>query len=229
VVEVGSALMWIIAFVLGLEHALDADHIVAVSTILSDNRNLRKSLILGSMWGLGHIITLFFVGLFVLALRIMIPDNMARLFEFTVGIMLIILGIFVIKALISDKIHLHRHGHGEYAHIHFHSHNATESHDHAHKSLFAGMLQGLAGSATLMLLALSTIGSVTPGLIFILIFGIGVILGMLSVGALIGSLFIFTALHFSKIHETIRAMTGFISIGLGIFIMIKIDFINALL
>jgi len=181
------------------------------------------------MWGLGHIITLFFVGLFVLTLRIMIPDNMARLFEFTVGIMLIIFGIFVIKALISDKIHLHRHGHGEYAYIHFHSHNATESHDHAYKSLFAGMLQGMAGSATLMLLALSTIGSVTLGLIFILIFGIGVILGMLSVGALIGSLFIFTALHSSKIHETIRAMTGFISIGLGIFIIIKIGFIEAVL
>lgn len=228
VVEFASALMWAIGFVLGLEHSLDADHVVAVSTILSNCRNLRRSLILALSWGLGHTITLFFAGLFVLALRIMIPESVGRLFEFAVGIMLILLGISVVKALIADKIHLHRHAHGEYTHAHFHSHSATESHNHAHKSLFAGVLQGMAGSAALMLLTLSTVNSVTLGLIYILIFGIGVILGMLIIGGLIGSLLIFAAVHLNKIHEMIRAITGLASICLGTFIIIEIGLTGVL-
>jgi hypothetical protein len=132
--------------------------------------------------------------------------------------MLIFLGIYVIRGLLVDRARL--------------SHSTNDEHKtqplanhkdrHAHRSLLAGALQGLGGSAALMLVTLATVGSATIGVIFIAIFGIGVILGMLIIGALIGGLLVFTAIHLNKIHDTIRAITGCISIGFGIFIITSI-------
>lgn len=221
-VEGASALIWIVVgLVLGLEHSFDPDHVVAVSAILTNHKSIRKSLVLGSLWGLGHTIAIFFAGILVLALSMVIPKSVMSLFEFAAGTMLIILGIFVIKSLITRRIYPKRHSDTEHA-LQSQPHNDFMGHRHEHKSLLAGILQGLGGSAALMLVTLSTVNSVTLGLAFILIFGIGVILGMLSIGTLIGSLLKFTALHFNKIHEMIKAITGSAAIIFGIYIIVRI-------
>lgn len=217
-VEVTSPLILGIGFLLGLEHAFDADHVVAVSSIICNSKSMKKSLMLGTVWGLGHTITIFLAGVIVLGLRIAIPTGFVQLFELIAGIMLIFLGIYVIRGLLVDRARLSHSTNDENNAQPLENHKAS----HAHGSLFAGALQGLGGSAALMLVTLSTVGSAAIGIIFIAIFGLGVILGMLIVGALIGGLLVFTAIHLNKIHDTIRAITGCISIGFGIFIITSI-------
>lgn len=215
--ETGSILVLLFGFLLGLEHTLDLDHIAAIFTIVSENRNLVKSLLAGGVWGLGHTAVLFIVGILVLALKLTIPDSIARLFEFAVGIMLIALGGLVVRTVWLDKVHIHRHSHGKYSHIHAHSHKNTESHHHMHKSLLVGMIQALAGSAVLMLLVVSTMQTVVQGFVFILMFGIGTIVGMTIIGGLISLPFLLTKWSI-KTNTMIKITTGIASIGLGLLI-----------
>lgn len=218
--ETGSVLPLLFGFLLGLEHTLDLDHLIAVSTIVSESKSVVKSLLTGGVWGLGHTTVLFIVGILVLALKLTIPDSITRIFEFAVGIMLVILGILVIRRVRLSRVHIHRHGHGERSHIHAHSHKNTESHRHIHKSLLVGMLQALAGSAMLMLLAVSTMETMVQGLVFILMFGIGTIVGMITIGALISLPFLF-AKWSTKTSRTLKVITGLISIGLGLLIVME--------
>ena len=220
-VEVFSPLVLGVALVLGLEHAFDADHVVAISTILSNTRSLRRSLLLGTVWGLGHSVTIFIIGAAVLALRVMVPQSIVSFFEVIAGIMLIVLGVYVIRGVMIERAassqlssldpHLHP----------VHSEHNHPGHKDAHKSLLAGVIQGLGGSAAIMLVTLSTVGSATIGVVFIAIFGLGVILGMIGIGALIGGLLAYTAFHVEKIHFAIRAIAGCLSIGFGLFIILN--------
>lgn len=219
--ETSSILALLIGFLLGLEHTLDLDHLVAVLTIASENKSVVKSLLTGGVWGLGHTMVLFIVGILVLAFKLTIPGNIVRLFEFAVGIMLVILGILVIRTVRLNRAHIHRHTHEKYSHIHAHSHKDIESHRHLHKSLLVGMLQALAGSAVLMLLVVSTMKTIVQGFAFILMFGIGTIVGMTTIGALISLPFLFTKWSI-KINRTIKVITGLISIGLGLFIALVV-------
>ena len=218
-------------FLLGIKHALDADHIVAVSTIVSRSRKLTESAYLGIFWGLGHTLTLLLVGLIVLSFRLTIPAKIALSLEFLVGVVLIILGFSVIRAPFLKKIHFHSHGHDNTKHFHFHFHEEEtgtneshkrdhEGHKHSHKSLMVGMVHGLAGSATLMLLVLATVDSVLVGLLYILLFGVGSILGMLVLSSLIGLPFILT--RFSHANKALSFVAGIISIGLGLSIILEI-------
>jgi cytochrome c biogenesis protein CcdA len=221
-VEVFSPLVLAVALVLGLEHAFDADHVVAISTILSDSKSVRKSLLLGTVWGLGHSVTIFIVGGIVLALRVMIPQSIENLFEGAAGFVLMILGVYVIRGLIIEKAASSKSSVAD-PHLHPASHQQSHSgHNHTRRSLLAGAVQGLGGSAAVMLVALSTVESATIGAVFIAIFALGVIIGMLGIGALIGGLLVFTALHVEKIHQTVRAIAGCVSIGFGIFIILTI-------
>jgi ABC-type nickel/cobalt efflux system permease component RcnA len=236
-VDVFSPVVLAIALVLGFEHAFDADHIVAVSTIIGNTKSVRKSLFLGTMWGLGHTITLFVVGAVVLALRMVIPQSIVNVFEGAAAVLLIVLGVYVIRGLVIERrAHKHNdfdpHLHPEHEHTHEghnhpqphpHAHNHEHSsHNHTHISLFTGAIQGLGGSAAIMLVTLSTVGSTLVGVVFILVFGLGVILGMLGIGTLIGGLLKFTALHVEKIHQAIRAVAGGISITFGLLILLSI-------
>jgi cytochrome c biogenesis protein CcdA len=208
-------------FLLGLGHTLDLDHLVAVLTIASENKSVVKSLLIGGAWGLGHTVVLFIVGILVLAFKLTIPDSVARLFEFAVGIMLIILGILVIRTVWLNRTHIHRHRHEKYSHIHIHSHKNTEDHRHMHKSLLVGMLQALAGSAVLMLLVFSTMKTIVQGFAFILMFGIGTIVGMTTIGALISLPFLFTKWSI-KIDKATKVIIGLISVGLGLSITLAV-------
>jgi len=220
-VDIASILIVGVGFALGLGHSLDPDHVVAVSTLLCNSTSLRKSVVSAAAWGAGHSVTLFIVGFLVLALRIAIPENVVRLFEFAAGAMLILLGMLVVKPFVASKIRRRGRGIESDPQTQAQPRSPVESQTHLPKSVFTGVLQGLAGSAALMLVTLTTVESAAVGLVFILMFGVGVILGMVSVACLIGSLFAFTSLRLKKVHETLLAVTGSVSIGFGVFIIMQ--------
>lgn len=217
-----------LGLLLGLEHAFEPDHVIAVTSLISKQKNLKKASILGLTWGLGHTTTLFIVGLIIILLKITIPETIALSLEFIVGILIIILGIYIIKGIIFEKKHIHTHRHDGSTHIHIHSHKESKTHEHIHKSYVVGLVHGLAGSASLMLLVLTTIESTILGLLYILIFGIGSIIGMAIVGGIISLPFIITSKKFTTLNIGIRYATGIISIGFGAYLMIKIGFFEGL-
>ncbi len=219
-----------LGFLLGIKHALDADHIVAVTTIVSRSNSLLRSAMVGLNWGIGHTLTLFVVGFAVLVFKLTIPDRLALSMEFVVGIILVVLGVSVIRNIVRGRAHIHWHQHENKDHLHSHFHHDTPEHDHQHirRPLLIGMVHGLAGSGALTLLVLSTMSSVAQGLIFLLLFGIGSILGMLLFSGLIGLPFKLTAGLSLRLNWWFRGAAGIISIALGLFIMWQIGFVGDL-
>jgi ABC-type nickel/cobalt efflux system permease component RcnA len=220
-VDVASILIVATAFVLGLGHSLDPDHVVAVSTLICKNTSLRKSVASATAWGAGHSAVLLVVGLLVLGLRVSIPESVVQLFELAAGIMLIALGILVLRPFLTHKLR-HRELQEANSQTSTSLDAPSHGHSHVHKSALTGVLQGLAGSAAIMLVTLTTVNSLELGLVFILVFGAGVILGMVSIACLISSLLNYTASRIEKVHEKIGAITGTISIGFGVFIITQI-------
>ncbi|MEE8401722.1 MAG: sulfite exporter TauE/SafE family protein [Candidatus Hydrothermarchaeaceae archaeon] len=215
--EAGWTILFL-GFMLGLKHALDADHVVAVSAIVSENRDFSKSSLLGVFWGLGHAITLLFVGLLLLIFKISIPKKIVLSMELFIGVVLVLLGFSVLS-----KIHMHRHTHSGAKHRHLHSHNPQNSHGHVHKSFVVGMIHGLAGSGALLLIVLSTMDTVTQGIFYILIFGLGSLLGMLLISTAIGLPLAATE-NFENLNMKIRTLAGIFGILLGVAIIVEIGF-----
>jgi ABC-type nickel/cobalt efflux system permease component RcnA len=213
---------------LGLGHSLDPDHVVAVSTLVCNNKSLRKSITSATVWGIGHSAVLLVIGLLVLALSVVIPQTILKLFDCAAGILLIILGVLVVRPLIVEsispnqsKIHEHAHSHTHpHSHTHEHVTESEHSHAHLHKSALTGAVQGLGGSAALMLVTLSTVNSLMIGAAFIFLFGVGVILGMVGIACLVGSVIAYTASNLEKVHKLIKALTGSASIVFGIVIIV---------
>jgi len=211
-------------FLIGLKHATEADHLAAVSTIVSEHKSLWSSTIIGGVWGLGHTISLFVAGIFVLLLNFQISEQTERILEFCVGIMLTLLGLNVLRKLFQGgKLYFHEHGTHEHAHPHVHEHEDQPHKHHGLKfsprALIIGMIHGLAGSAALMLLVLPTIESRTIGLLYIIIFGIGSIGGMMMMSFLIGLPFHFTAAKFNRFNHILQSLAGLFSLGWGLFII----------
>ena len=227
-VTIFTALLF--GFLLGVKHALDADHIVAVTAIVSQSRSLLRSVLVGLSWGIGHTLTLFAVGFAVLVFKLTIPDGLALSLEFVVGLLLVVLGVPLIWRLVVTKTHVHLHQHGDRRHIHSHFHHDIPSHDHQHirRPLLMGMVHGLAGSGALTLLVVSSMSSVAQGLVFILVFGVGSILGMMLFSGLIGLPFRLTAGLSLRLNLWVRGVAGFISIVLGLFIMWQTAFVGDL-
>ena len=222
--ELSTFSVLLIGFVLGLQHAIEADHLAAVSTIVSEKKNLWTASLVGGMWGIGHTISLFVVGALVILLKLQISDSVEAKLEAIVGAMLVLLGLNALRKLFSrDKIHVHTHEHGAREHIHIHSHSpsiATDSHHRfSPRSIIIGMVHGLAGSAALMLLIVPTIASPVVALTYILIFGIGSIGGMMAMSFLMGLPIHFTANKFDFLDKTIRLCAGLFSLGLGVIIV----------
>ena len=203
-----------LGFLLGLKHAFDADHIAAISALNSKNPSLR-----GFFWGIGHTISLFAAGCLILIFKITISEKLALSFEFIVGLMLAVLGFNVLITLRKNKFHFHKHRHHAKEHIHLHSHLATKNHSHGHTPLLIGLIHGLAGSAALALLALSAISSVTVGLFYILVFGVGSVIGMVIISSMISLPFKILANKFDSVNRIMKLSTGLASLMMGIGIM----------
>jgi ABC-type nickel/cobalt efflux system permease component RcnA len=222
--SIGAALT--LGFVLGLRHALDPDHLVAVSTIVSEHKSIKRSSLVGTFWGLGHTASLLGIGIVILLLRASIPAHFEPWMEAPVAAMLIVLGVSATWRVFRERgwqVHTHTHSHEDRAphtHVHLHAH---EQHDHKHrlfrmgrKPFLVGLVHGVAGSAALTLAVLTTIPSVALGLLYITVFGIGSIGGMLLMSAMIGLPFAVTARRFSMVNGGIRLFAGVFSVLFGL-------------
>lgn len=194
-----------IGFLFGLRHAFDADHIAAVSVLSSQSRTLKSALQKGIFWGLGHTVTLFLLGIIVLTLGLTIPQNFSNFFEKIVGILLLILGIMSFSRKRESRFQT------ESGMTIAHQHPPMGLHLHPHPSFWVGVVHGLAGSATIFILIVSTVQSILLGLLYILIFGIGSIVGMSILSLGIGSV----AIRFKKYTGL---ATGIFSCAMGIFL-----------
>lgn len=222
-----------LGFLLGLKHAFDADHVAAISTMVSKHKSIKKSSLLGMFWGFGHTVSLLVVGFVILVLKASIPQKVTLSLEFIVGIMLILLGLNVLITINKNKIHFHKHRHCDKEHIHFHSHKLAKNHEHAHKplyqSLFIGLIHGLAGSAALILLVLTTVNSLLIGIAYTLIFGIGSIMGMILVSSIISLPIAIIPNEFEKTQKILRIGTALISTVIGLAVIYDVVFKRGLL
>ena len=219
--ELTTTSVLLLGFVLGLHHAIEADHLAAVTAIVSEKKNIFTASLVGGLWGIGHTISLFIVALIVIFLKLQISESVESKLEGVVGIMLVALGLNAIYKLVkSDRTHAHEHAHGAVTHTHLHTHNdeseTAESHHRlSPRSVLVGMVHGLAGSAALMLMIVPLIPSTVVALLYIVIFGVGSIAGMMAMSLLIGLPFHFTALRFKFLNAGIRVAAGLFSLILG--------------
>lgn len=219
-----------VGLLFGLKHALDADHLAAVSTIVSERKGLLSASLIGAAWGVGHTLALFAAALLVIVLRVEISPAAEAGLELIVACMLIGLGANALRKLRGARLHLHVHEHGGRVHLHPHLHDGTpEPAEHTHhglsfslRPLLIGMVHGLAGSAALMLLVLSTIPSPRLGLAYVAVFGLGSIGGMTGMSLLFSLPLHFSIDRFTRLHTAVRALAAVISLGLGLSMVYQI-------
>ncbi len=231
--SVGVLALLGLGVVFGLKHATEVDHVVAVSSIVSEHRSVFRSALVGGLWGVGHTASLLVVGVVVLVFRAAIPAPVTRWLEFGVALMIIGLGVLAMVRLLRRRadVHLHEHTHDGQRHVHVHFHETTTRHGHsqadssAHthavssigvKPVLVGTMHGLAGSGALTLLVLTQIESVWLGLLYLGIFGLGSIAGMLLMSALIGFPFALTSGNLSGLHHRLQAAAAGLSIAFGL-------------
>lgn len=204
-----------------MQHSLDADHVAAVSTIVSKNRSLKRSALVGAVWGLGHTSILLLVGLGVMILKLSIHEELPRLLELLVGFMLLYLGLGLLKNVVKDELHIHQHRHVDIEHIHFHSHKRSQGHEHLHRPFIIGVVHGLAGSAGILLLIMASLPSIAQGLLFTLTFGLGSVLGMVVCGMAISIPFKLTQ-RFNRLNIILMFLAAIITIIIGIQVIIYV-------
>lgn len=228
-----------LGLVFGLKHATEVDHVVAVSTIVSEHRNVFRSALVGGLWGAGHTAALVIIGVLVLVFRVSIPPGVATWLEFGVALMIIALGVVAVARVLRKRpdVHLHRHSHDGQSHVHTHFHeHGTEhapatapqasekkhaSHSHAisqvgFKPMLVGAMHGLAGSAALTLLVVTQVQSIWLGLIYLAIFGVGSTVGMLLMSALIGLPFALSGRRLTSINYGLQTAAGCLSVAFGL-------------
>jgi high-affinity nickel permease len=226
-----------LGFVLGLKHALDADHLAAVSTFVSEEKNVLKSSLIGVYWGLGHTAALLVFGMAIAAFRLAVSPRLSQLLEFLVGCMLVFLGANVLRRLLKSRaIHVHVHEHAGTAHSHLHLHVGGAEHTHQHHVLrvggrpfVVGVVHGLAGTAAVMLLVVGAIPSLFLALGYILIFGIGSIGGMMIMSMLMSVPLALAARRLVAVERWIRLAAGLFSLGFGIFLAWDVGLIQSFL
>lgn len=222
-----------LGFLLGMQHATEADHVAAVCSIASRRSGVREISRHGIFWGFGHTLTLLLVAGSCLILRTTIPDSLADQLEFVVGVMLVGLGGHLLYRIWRDRVHFHVHQHGSaMPHVHAHSHrndpmpHSQSPHDHAHaegmpwRTLAVGLVHGLAGSAALIVLTASTLESPWWGLAYVLSFGIGTIAGMGLFSAVIAAPITLTARSLTLANRTLQIAIGILTIGIGAHIIV---------
>ncbi len=216
-----------LGFLLGMQHALEADHIAAVSSIASRRSEVADIVKHGLTWGVGHTLTLFaFAGAAIL-LGHAIPEHLSRPLETAVGLMLVGLGGHVLWRLWRDRVHFHRHHHRDgMVHFHAHSHagetvpHAKARHAHAHgfrwRTLLVGLMHGMAGSAALLVLTVTQASSPVAGLVYIALFGIGSMVGMGLLSTVIAVPIAISARWLTWANRGLQAATGLVTIAIGL-------------
>jgi cytochrome c biogenesis protein CcdA len=239
-----------LGFLLGMQHALEADHIAAVSSIAARRTDVGDIVKHGLTWGLGHTLTLFvFAGAAILVGQA-IPEHWSRPLETAVGIMLVGLGAHVLWRLWRDGVHFHRHSHGDgTVHLHAHSHakaaakekskveisnetvpHARARHEHAHvfhthgfrwRTLLVGLMHGMAGSAALLVLAVAQAKSPAIGLFYVALFGIGSMIGMGALSTVIAVPLAVSARWLTSANRGLQGAVGVVTILIGVMTIVE--------
>jgi len=221
-----------LGFLLGMQHALEADHVAAVSSIAARRSHVGDIVKHGLTWGFGHTLTLFVFAGAAILLGHAIPERVAQPLETAVGLMLVGLGAHVLWRLWRDRVHFHKHGHGDgTVHIHAHSHagetipHARAPHSHGHgfrwRTLLVGLMHGMAGSAALLVLAVSQAASPATGLAYVALFGIGSMVGMGALSTVIAVPLVLSARWLTRVNNGLQGAVGVITIAIGIITVIK--------
>ncbi len=222
----------LLGFLVGVQHAIQADHVAAVASIAAEKKSSRSIIRHGVAWGIGHTLTLFLIGGACLLLASSIRDSISSLLELVVGVMLVLLGSNLIYRLWRDRVHFHAHKHeAELPHFHAHSHrgeaaaHAISRHDHWHprnipwRTFSIGLVHGVAGSAALVVLTASTLESPWWGMVYILIFGLGSVVGMAALSAVIAIPLSRSADRLTMVNRSFQMAIGFVTCGLGGYIV----------
>jgi hypothetical protein len=248
-----------LGFFLGMRHATDPDHVIAVSTIVARHRSVRSAAIIGGIWGLGHTLTILLVGSAIILFNWVIPARVGLSMELSVGVMLCVLGIMNltgamrgIRETVSHHsgahIHSHAHSHGDYVHTHVHAHE-PDAHPHDPertpvswldrqlgaiglyqlvRPLVVGIVHGLAGSAAVALVVLTTIRSPGWAVFYLLLFGLGTIAGMMLITAAISVPFALTSANFARWNRGLRLASGAVSLAFGLFLAYQVGVVDGL-
>jgi high-affinity nickel-transport protein len=250
-----------LGFFLGMRHATDPDHVIAVSTIVTRQRTLRAALLIGILWGIGHTLTIVVVGAAIIVFSIVIPPRLGLTMEMAVALMLVLLGLWNLTGVLqgiretltlrgtrAGGLHAHTHSHGDYVHSHAHGHGPG---GHGHREdqtpqawldrrlgrvglynilrpLVVGLVHGLAGSAAVALLVLAIIQ--TPGwaVAYLVLFGVGTIVGMMLITVAVAAPLVYSARRLSGIERHLRTASGVLSLAFGLFLVYQIGFVQGL-
>jgi len=229
-----SAGILVLGLLVGMQHAMEADHVAAVSSIAARQSSLRRIVTHGAVWGLGHTLTLMLVAGSAIVLGVALNEVLASWLELIVGVMLIGLGGHVLFILIRERIHFHRHKHKDgTVHFHAHSHQGEEAphnaarHDHSHpkslplKTLLVGMMHGMAGSAALVVLAAATVKSAPIGIAYVVLFGLGSVAGMAALSALIAVPLVWSARALTWANNGLQGAIGTVTVVLGAMVVVE--------
>jgi high-affinity nickel-transport protein len=234
-----------LGFVLGMRHATDPDHVIAITTIVARQRGSRGAAWIGAAWGVGHSLTILIVGGGIILFRWVIPERMGISMEAAVGVMLVLLGALTLRdffRLLPPAGHAHAHAHGDYVHAHPHAHQ-PESHPHAAdatplgwldrrmgglgvyqlaRPLVVGVVHGLAGSAAVALLVVTTIGNPRWSLFYLFMFALGTIGGMALITSALTLPFAYGARVSARVTGALRVASGVLSLGFGVFMIARL-------
>jgi hypothetical protein len=224
----------LLGFFLGMRHATDADHVVAVSTIVSRQRTLRAAAPIGMLWGVGHTLTILLVGGAIILFGVVIPPRLGLSMEFSVAIMLVLLGALNVRAVLREARGIARageaHTRGAHGHVHtaFDADRSREGAFVALRPLGVGIVHGLAGSAGVALLVLGAIGDAGLALVYLLVFGVGTIGGMVLITTALAVPVAAAAQRFARFHRVLGVATGLASVAFGALLVYEIGFVHGL-
>lgn len=246
--SIGLLAVLALGFFLGMRHATDADHVVAVSTIVSRERKVGSAALIGALWGAGHTITIFAVGAGIILFTLVIPPRLGLSMEFSVGLMLVLLGWVNLRGVLrrsqeladenaAEERRTHSHGGLRHAHRHGEGDGAVRSMDRWFggwtvyqwlRPLLVGLVHGLAGSAAVALLVLTTLHNSKWAVAYLLIFGLGTIAGMMVITVAMASALHYAGSRSAWIHRRLSVATGLLSVGFGLFIVYQMGFVHGL-
>ena len=221
-----------------MRHATDADHLVALSTIVSRQRSVSRAALIGSVWGLGHTITIFAVGSLIILLGVHIPPRLGLSLEFSVAVMLVVLGLLNLTG-VTQKVTQRFTGTSRQPDPGPQQSNERPLHRTVHamkelgvyhwlRPLVIGLVHGLAGSAAVALLVLSTIHNPLWATAYLLIFGLGTIAGMMLMTTAVAIPLTYGGRRFASLNGYLAATSGIVSLCFGSFLMYQLGFVGGL-